>query len=73
KIRINTVAPGMVETEGLHAIGAVGSDFQKSMIAQTPLGRTAQPTDIAPVVRFLASDDAGWLTGERISASGGMH
>jgi 3-oxoacyl-[acyl-carrier protein] reductase len=73
KIRVNTVAPGMVETEGTQNSGIIGSDFQKAMIAQTPLGRTAQPADVAPVVRFLASDDAGWLTGERISASGGMH
>ncbi|HTW86308.1 MAG TPA: glucose 1-dehydrogenase [Candidatus Sulfotelmatobacter sp.] len=73
KIRVNTVAPGPVDTEGSQAAGVIGSDFEKAMVAQTPLGRIAKPDDIAPVVVFLASDDAGWLTGERVSASGGLH
>src|SRR5262249_9185401 len=68
KIRVNTIAPGGVETEGLHAMGIIGSDFEKGMVAQTPLGRLGQPEDIARVAVFLASDDAGWLTGERLSA-----
>src|SRR5262249_1497297 len=72
KIRVNTIAPGGVETEGVHAIGVIGSDFEKQMVAQTPLGRLAQPDDIARVAVFLASDDARWLTGERITASGGL-
>jgi 3-oxoacyl-[acyl-carrier protein] reductase len=73
KIRVNTIAPGGVETEGAHAVGMIGSDFEKSIVSQTPMGRLGQPDDIAKVAVFLASDDAGWLTGERISASGGLH
>jgi 3-oxoacyl-[acyl-carrier protein] reductase len=72
KIRVNTIAPGGVETEGVHRIGLIGSDFQKQMIADTPLGRFGQPDDIARVAVFLASEDAAWLTGERITASGGL-
>lgn len=71
KIRVNSIAPGGVETEGTHTAGIIGSDFEKMMIANTPLGRLGQPQDIAKVAVFLASDQAGWLTGERISASGG--
>jgi 3-oxoacyl-[acyl-carrier protein] reductase len=71
KIRVNTIAPGGVETEGTHRIGVVGSDFEKQMVAETSLGRIGQPEDIARVAVFLASDASGWLTGERISASGG--
>jgi 3-oxoacyl-[acyl-carrier protein] reductase len=72
KIRVNSINPGMVETEGVHAAGFVGSDFQKQFQAQTPLGRIAQPDDIAPIAVFLASGDSGWLTGETILASGGL-
>jgi 3-oxoacyl-[acyl-carrier protein] reductase len=72
-IRVNTIAPGGVETEGTHRIGVIGSDFQKDMIGRTPLGRFGQPEDIARVAVFLASDASGWLTGERITASGGLH
>jgi 3-oxoacyl-[acyl-carrier protein] reductase len=72
-IRVNTVAPGGTATEGNVRSGLVGSDQEKAMAAATPLGRFGQPMDIAPVVVFLASDDAAWLTGERISASGGLH
>jgi 3-oxoacyl-[acyl-carrier protein] reductase len=71
-IRVNTIAPGGVETEGVHQAGIIGSDFAKQMVAQTPLGRFGQPDDIAKVAVFLASEDAGWLTGERITASGGL-
>jgi 3-oxoacyl-[acyl-carrier protein] reductase len=71
KIRVNSVNPGMVETEGAHAAGFIGSDFHKGAVAQTPLGRIGQPADIATIVAFLASDDAGWLTGELLQASGG--
>ena len=71
-IRVNTIAPGGVETEGTHRIGVIGSDFEKQVVAGTPLGRFGQPGDIARVAVFLASDDAGWLTGERITASGGF-
>lgn len=72
KIRVNTIAPGGVETEGTHRMGFIGSDFEKQIVAQTPLGRIGQPEDIARVAVFLASDDAEWLTGERITASGGF-
>jgi 3-oxoacyl-[acyl-carrier protein] reductase len=72
KIRVNTIAPGGVETEGTHSAGVIGSDFEKQMIAGTPLGRLGQPNDIAQVAVFLASEDSGWLTGERITAAGGF-
>jgi 3-oxoacyl-[acyl-carrier protein] reductase len=72
KIRVNTIAPGGVETEGVHAAGVMGSDMEKQMVANTPLGRMGQPDDIAKVAVFLASDASGWVTGERITASGGF-
>ena len=72
KIRVNTIAPGGVETEGTHRVGVIGSDFEKQIVADTPLGRLGQPDDIASVAVFLASDNARWLTGERITASGGL-
>jgi 3-oxoacyl-[acyl-carrier protein] reductase len=71
-IRVNSINPGMVETEGVHTSGIIGSDFQKQLEAQTPLGRIAQPEDIAPIAVFLASGDSGWLTGETLLASGGL-
>jgi 3-oxoacyl-[acyl-carrier protein] reductase len=71
KIRVNAIAPGEVETEGTHSGGIIGSDFEKAMIARTPLGRIGQPDDIARVAIFLASDDSAWLTGERLTAAGG--
>ncbi len=72
KIRVNSINPGMVETEGAYTAGVIGSDFQKQIEAQTPLGRIGQPGDIAPIAVFLASADSGWLTGETLLASGGM-
>jgi len=72
KIRVNAINPGIVITEGTHAAGIVGSDFETMAVSQTPLGRVGQPDDIASIAVFLASDDSGWLTGERIVASGGM-
>jgi 3-oxoacyl-[acyl-carrier protein] reductase len=72
KIRVNSINPGVVETEGTHAGGFVGSDFEKAAIAQTPLGRTGQPGDIASLAVFLASKDSGWLTGDQLLAAGGM-
>ncbi len=72
KIRVNVVSPGLVITEGTHTAGVVGSEMEAGIIAQTPLGRAGQPEDIAGVVAFLASDDARWLTGEDITASGGI-
>src|SRR5690242_3753890 len=72
KIRVNSINPGGVETEGFHTLGFAGSDFEKQMIAQTPLGRTGQPQDIAPVAAFLASADSGWITGEIVQVAGGL-
>jgi 3-oxoacyl-[acyl-carrier protein] reductase len=72
KIRVNSINPGMVETEGVHAAGFIGSDFEKNTVAQTPLGRIGQPQDIATVATFLASDDSAWLTGELLKAGGGL-
>jgi 3-oxoacyl-[acyl-carrier protein] reductase len=72
KIRVNSINPGGVETEGTHSLGIIGSDFEKQMVAQTPLGRMGQPEDIAPIAVFLASADSGWLTGEILLASGGL-
>jgi 3-oxoacyl-[acyl-carrier protein] reductase len=72
KIRVNSINPGMVETEGTHTAGFIGSDFEKGIVAQTPLGRVGQPRDIAAIAVFLASDDSGWLTGELQWASGGL-
>jgi 3-oxoacyl-[acyl-carrier protein] reductase len=72
KIRVNSINPGMVETEGVHAAGFIGSDFEKNAVAQTPLGRIGQPEDIATVATFLASDDSKWLTGELLKAGGGL-
>lgn len=70
-IRVNTIAPGAVETEGTHTAGIIGSGFETEMIANTPLGRLGQPDDIAKVAVFLASDDAAWVNGEKIKVSGG--
>lgn len=71
KIRVNALNPGMVETEGTHAVGAIGGDFEKYAQAATPLGRIGQPNDIASIAVFLASDDSYWLSGERLYAGGG--
>ena len=72
KIRVNSLNPGMVETEGFRAAGIGESDFRKQVEAQTPLGRIGQPKDIAPVAVFLASDDSAWITGETIYVAGGL-
>ena len=71
KIRVNAVNPGLVESEGTHTMGIVGSDFQTHVESTTPLGRIGQPDDIAKVAVFLASNESGWLTGEQLFASGG--
>jgi len=72
KIRVNSINPGVVETEGVHTIGFLGSDSQKQLETQTPLGRIGQPNDIAPIAVFLASAESGWMTGETLLASGGL-
>jgi 3-oxoacyl-[acyl-carrier protein] reductase len=72
KIRVNSIDPGGVETEGFHTLGFAGSDFEKQMIAQTPLGRLRQPQDIAPVAAFLASPDSGWIAGEILQVAGAL-
>ena len=72
KIRVNSINPGGVETEGFHTLGVPGSDFEKQMIAQTPLGRIGQPRDIAPAAAFLASPDSAWITGEILQVAGGL-
>nr|WP_220794990.1 glucose 1-dehydrogenase [Gluconacetobacter sacchari] len=71
-IRVNAINPGLVETEGTRAASVAGSEMEDAIIAQTPLGRVGQVGDIAPLAVFLASDDAGWLTGETVIASGGL-
>jgi 3-oxoacyl-[acyl-carrier protein] reductase len=71
-IRVNSINPGMVETEGLHTAGFSSGDFRKQIEAQTPLGRIGQPRDIAPAAVFLASDESGWITGETLHIAGGM-
>jgi 3-oxoacyl-[acyl-carrier protein] reductase len=72
KIRVNSVNPGLVETEGTQTAGIMGSDFETGLVAQTPLGRAGQVQDIASVAAFLASNDAGWITGELVRAGGGL-
>ena len=71
-IRVNAILPGIVVTEGSQAAGFTGGEFETGLIAQTPLGRSGQPDDIGDVAAFLASEDARWLTGEKITASGGF-
>jgi len=71
KIRVNSLNPGMVETEGVHSAGFIGSDFYNDVIAKTPLGRIGQPGDIATIAAFLASDDSTWVNGQTIQAAGG--
>jgi len=72
KIRVNSLNPGMVETEGFHTAGLAESEFRKTVESQTPLGRIAQPEDIARAAVFFASDDAGWVTGQTLLVSGGQ-
>lgn len=72
KIRVNSVNPGMVETEGLHSTGIAASDFRAQVEKTTPLGRIAQPEDIAKAALFFATDDAGWVTGQTLLVTGGL-
>jgi 3-oxoacyl-[acyl-carrier protein] reductase len=71
KIRVNSLNPGLVDSEGTQSAGIIGGEFETHVVSTTPLGRVGQPADIARVAVFLASDDAGWVTGERVPASGG--
>ena len=72
KIRVNSINPGLIETEGTHAMGAIEGEFRDETVSNTPLGRIGQPDDIGPVSVFLASDDAHWVTGQSIAVSGGL-
>jgi 3-oxoacyl-[acyl-carrier protein] reductase len=72
RIRVNSLSPGLIETEGVHAAGFIGSEFQKAAEARTPFGRIGQPKDIATAAALLASDDSGWINGQAIHASGGF-
>jgi len=72
KIRVNSINPGMVITEGVRAAGFDQGDLRKSVEAQTPLGRIGQPEDIAPAAVFLASSDSEWITGETLRVAGGL-
>lgn len=72
KIRVNTISPGMIDTEGVRSAGISESDFRTQVEKQTPLGRIGQPDDVATVATFLASDDSGWITGENFHVAGGF-
>jgi len=71
-IRVNSINPGMVETEGVHAAGIMESDFRKDVESRTPLGRIGQTEDVAPAAGFLASTDSAWITGESLLIAGGL-
>jgi 3-oxoacyl-[acyl-carrier protein] reductase len=72
KIRVNSINPGMIETEGVHSAGFIGSDFQKWAEGESPLGRIGQTDDISPTAVYLASSDSKYLTGETIRVTGGI-
>lgn len=72
RIRVNAIAPGTTETEGMQTIAFFGTDYEPQTIAATPLGRIGRPDDIAPIAVFLASDESGWITGDTLLASGGL-
>ncbi len=72
KIRVNSINPGMIETEGVHTAGLIGSDFQKMVETQAPLGRMGQPDDISPTAVYLASSDSKYMTGETLLVAGGL-
>jgi 3-oxoacyl-[acyl-carrier protein] reductase len=71
-IRVNSINPGLIETEGSHSSGVMQGDAEKWHVSETPLGRVGKPEDIAKVSVFLASDDSYWITGETIAVSGGQ-
>ncbi|NLR91422.1 SDR family NAD(P)-dependent oxidoreductase [Flammeovirga agarivorans] len=71
-IRVNAILPGLVETEGTHTIGTIGSESEANFVTMTPMGRVGQPNDIAQVVSFLATSNAQWITGQKIEVTGGF-
>ena len=72
KIRVNSINPGMVITEGVISAGFHESDFRKTLESQTPLGRVGETDDIAPAAVFFASDDSAWISGETLVIAGGL-
>ncbi|MEP6537816.1 MAG: SDR family oxidoreductase, partial [Bryobacteraceae bacterium] len=72
KIRVNAINPGMIETEGTHSGGIIGSSFETAVQSQTPLGRIGQTDDIAPTAVYLASTDSKYMTGQALLTSGGL-
>jgi 3-oxoacyl-[acyl-carrier protein] reductase len=72
RVRVNSINPGMMETEGTHGQGITDGELRRQVEAQAPLGRIGQPADVAPAVAFLASDEAGWITGETWHVAGGF-
>jgi 3-oxoacyl-[acyl-carrier protein] reductase len=72
KIRVNSINPGMIETEGVHAQGLAEGDFRKFVETQSPLGRIGQPDDISPTAVYLASSDSKYMTGETVRVTGGI-
>jgi 3-oxoacyl-[acyl-carrier protein] reductase len=72
KIRVNSINPGLIETEGSHASGVMKGEAEKWHVSETPLGRVGRPDDIAKVAVFLASEDSYWVNGETIAVSGGQ-
>ena len=73
KIRVNSINPGLIETEGVQSQGFNEGDFRKWVESASPLGRIGQTDDIAPTAVYLASDDSRYLTGEQIRVTGGMY
>jgi len=69
-VTVNTVSPGYVETD---MVMAIRPEIRDQIVASIPMGRLARPEEIAAVVAFLASDEAGYITGANISVNGGMH
>lgn len=71
-IRVNSINPGLIETEGSHSSGVMQGEAEKWHVSETPLGRVGKPEDIAKVAVFLASEDSYWINGEAIAVAGGQ-